>query len=211
MASSFLAKNLELLLERDHVTPAYLSNTSGIDKPVISRILNGKTTNPQVDTLKPIAAFFNITIDQLIGQSALSTDQTYGIVVPINRLLVPLIEWKHAPYWLEIKNNYKPEKTIDAKTNSSKDSYALYIDHHSFEPRFAKNSIIIVDPRLKPGNRDYIITQSSKDLASLKIEQVITDDKKMFLKSVSGKMEMKKVSKIMSLGVIMESHLNLSV
>lgn len=209
MTSNILSKNLEFLLKKNELSSSQLSSGSGIDKPIISRILSGKTTNPQVETLKPIADFFNITIDQLIG-SDISTDKKHGVVVPISRMLVPVIDWKHVPYWLDIKNNYNSSKTIDAKISSSKDSFALVISTEQFEPRFAINSIIIVDPTLTPKNRDYVLTKS-KDTDDICIEQLIIENNKTFLKSVSQNFEMRKIIKPIYYGVITESHLNLSV
>lgn len=207
MASNILSKNIEFLLKKNKLSSSQLSTASGVDKPIISRILSGKTTNPQVETLKPIADFFNVTIDQLIG-SEINIDKRHGVVVPISRLLVPLIEWKHIPYWLDIKNSYVPAKTVDVKISGSKDSFALAITTNQFEPRFSINSIIIVDPMIAPKNRDYILTKS-KDSDEITIEQVIIEDNKILLKTVCSKFELKKTDKLTSFGVITESHLNL--
>lgn len=209
MTSSFLSKNLEFLLKKNGLSSSQLSNDSGIDKPIISRILSGKTTNPQVETLKPIADFFNVTIDQLIG-SEINLDKKHGIVVPINRMLVPVIEWKHIPYWLDIKDTYNPSKTIDAKISSSQDSFALTISDDKFEPKFSIHNIIIVDPTLTPKNRDYILTKSNVN-DELTIEQVIIENNKTFLKTVCIQFEMREISKPICFGVITESHFNLSM
>lgn len=208
VASSLLSKNIEFLLKKNELSSSQLAQGSGVDKPIISRILSGKTTNPQVETLKPIADFFNVTIDQLIG-TPIETDKKHGVVVSIHRLMVPMIEWKQIPYWLDIKNNYNPTNTIDAKSTSSKDSFALKITTDQFEPRFTINSIIIVDPTLSPKNRDYILTKLNENETT--IEQVIIENNKTFLKTVNQKFEIKKISKLISYGVITESHLNLSV
>ncbi len=209
MAVSFLAKNLEILLERDQVSSSQLAEKCNVEKPVISRILTGKTINPQVETLRPIAEFFGVTIDQLIGESSLQADKTYGIAISMRRLLVPLIEWKHVPYWLQIKDNYKGSGTVDVKTNISPESYALVIDTHHYEPRFGIGSTIIVDPKLAPENRNYIMTHDVASPASVIISQVIVENKKCFLKSMTKKSEIKKVSQIDSFGVITESRIHL--
>jgi len=208
VANSFLSKNIEFLLKKNGLSSSQLSTESGIDKPIISRILSGKTTNPQVETLKPIADFFKVTIDQLIG-SEINLDKKHGVVVSINRMLIPLIEWKHIPYWMDIKDSYSPSKTIDAKTSSSKDSFALMISNDQFEPRFSIHSIIIVDPTLTPKNRDYILTKL-KEGDEITIEQIIIEENKICLKTVCANFEMRKIAKPICFGIITESHLNLS-
>jgi len=208
VASVFLSKNLEFLLKKNELSSAKLSHASGVDKPIISRILSGKTTNPKVETLKPIADFFGITIDQLIG-SKINLDKEHGVVVQINRLRVPIIDWKHISYWLDIKSSYNASKTIDAKTSASKDSFALTIKDNQFEPRFSINSVIIIDPSLTPKNRDYILTKS-KNSDTITIEQIIFENKKTFLKTVSSKFKIREIKKLSCFGTITESHLNLS-
>lgn len=208
MASNLLSKNIEFLLKKNELSSSQLAKASGVDKPVISRILSGKTPNPQVETLKPIADFFSVTIDQLIG-TQIELDKKHGVVVSIHRLMVPIIEWKQIAYWMDIKDNYNPTNTIDAKSTSSKDSFALRITTDQFEPRFTINSIIIVDPTLSPKNRDYILTKQDEN--QITIEQVIIENNKTFLKTLHQPFDMKKSSKLICYGVITESHLNLSV
>lgn len=207
---NLLAKNLEFLLKKKQLSPTQLSAASGVDKPIISRILSGKTTNPQVDTLKPIAEFFDITIDQLIGSKEVDTDRQHGVVVSISRLLVPLIEWKHIAYWMDIKESYSPSKTVDARVTSSPDSFALVISNALYEPHFTRNSIIIVDPSTAPKDRDYILTRN-KSSDSITIAQLVIDNDKTFVKTISPEFEMKRITKPICFGVITESHLNLVV
>lgn len=207
--SNALSKNLEFLLKKNGLSLSQLSQACGVDKPIISRILNGKTTNPQVDTLKPIAEFFDITIDQLIGVGKTAAEKQYGVVVPIDRLLVPLIEWKHIPYWREIKDSYNPKKTIDARITGSKDSFAIEIDNNKYEPVFSCGCIIIIDPSIDPKNRDYILT-SDENSALPTIEQLIIENDKTFLKTIDSKLNIKKITKLICFGVVTESHLNLA-
>ncbi len=209
MPTTKLAKNLKVLLEKNNATPSQLSNSCGIDLPRISRMMTGKTANPNVNSLQPIAEFFDVTIDQLIGTSPLQIDASYGIVVPINRLLVPIIEWKHTPYWLEVKDHFNPKQTIDARSNTSCDAYALSINDTRFEPRFSEGSVIIVDPNLQPNNRDHIITED-KNNSQISIVQVIIENNKTFLKSVGKKFKMKEIKeKLTNFGVITELHINM--
>ena len=208
MTATTLSKNLNLLLEKHALSPSQLSHISGIDHSKLSRILNGKTKNPKIDSLSPIASYFGITIDQLIGILPLNMDQSYGIVVPIKRRLVPIIEWKHAPFWLDVKDYFTPKQTIDAKSNISAHAYALMVNVHTFEPRFSHGSILIIDPTLHVQNRDYIITTNYDDIT---IKQVIIENNESFLKSVNTIFEMKKVSNThyQNFGIITESHMHL--
>lgn len=42
-----------------------------INQPTVWRILSGKTENPSLKTVKTLAAFFNVTVSELIGETTL--------------------------------------------------------------------------------------------------------------------------------------------
>lgn len=73
-----LSTILSHLMSENRITSAELARRTGIGQPVIYRIMTGSTDNPQVLTLKPIAEFFKISIDQLLGISPLSTRALNG-------------------------------------------------------------------------------------------------------------------------------------
>lgn len=211
-----LAQNLKRLLNDKGVKSSRLSQESGIDKPTISRMISGKTTNPQFETLRPIAKFFDITIEQLMGDASLPTADSYGIVVPIDRLLIPIIDWKTAQYWLDIKENYVPKKTIDTKNSISNNSYALLIIDKNFEPRFSVGSTIIVDPSMTARNRDYIITRDEKTDETTIRQMLIEKGNNIYLKEITGRkinndLHITKAKKdLQHFGVIVEAHLDIS-
>lgn len=204
-----LAENLKLLLDKHKINSSQLSMASGVDKPRISRLLSGKTTNPQIDTIQPIAEFFGVTIDQLVGSSPLPMEASYGIVVPVDRLLIPIIEWRNAPYWLEIKDRFLPKRTIDAKSNISSDAFALVIENETYEPKFSAGTILIVDPTEKPKSRDYIITNDPLN-DDITIRQLIIEKNKNFIKFVGGSFKMEKIEPVFKcFGVVVEMHSNM--
>lgn len=69
-----IAKNLKTLMTRMTLSEHELSRKTGIKQPIIHRLLSGENTNPKLDTVKPIARYFSISISQLIGEEALFND-----------------------------------------------------------------------------------------------------------------------------------------
>jgi transcriptional regulator with XRE-family HTH domain len=207
--TSKLAHNLKKLLETHQISPSQLADKCALDRPRLSRLMAGKTINPQVDTLRPIAEFFNITIEQLIGDLSLSDNDAHGVIVPINRLLIPVIDWKNVPYWLDIKEQFIPKKTIDAKTCISKDSFALVVPDGRFAPKINQGSLIIIDPHAKPNNRDYVLIQSNEAQA-ITIQQYLEEKGEIALKAVGQAFKMTKAKKDCHyFGVIIEARLDL--
>ncbi len=205
---SHLSVNLKKLLENSAVSPSTLSKHSGVDKPRISRLLSGKTTNPQIDTLRPIAKFLGVTINQLIGDSPLPSDEGYDVVVPINRLLVPLIAWKLAPHWLAIKSQFEPEHTIYVRSKASTDAYALRVDMDQSKLKFPRGTVIIVDPNLMPQSRDYIVIKKGDTVA---LRQIIIEKGSTFFKTLCTPITMEAVEQPLThFGVVIESHIEFS-
>lgn len=62
-----LSDVLSFLMTGAEIKSAELARKTGIAQPVISRLMTGVTNNPQVLTIKPIAEFFGVTLEQLLG------------------------------------------------------------------------------------------------------------------------------------------------
>ncbi len=210
MSATFLAKNLKKLLQMLDISPSRLSRESGIDLPRISRMMAGHTVNPTVRTLQPIAKFFGITIDQLIENTDFKTEDSQGVVVAAERSMVPLLEWKHCPYWKDVKENFHPSQTIDVAEDITEDSFALLIESHEYMPRFNEGDIIIVDPNRQEKNRDYMLT-FSKELEKVTIVQVIKECGNTFFKSVSLNPQLTNIDyEYVNYGVVCELKVNFS-
>ena len=68
---SNLSTVLKHLMSQKGLTSSELARKTRIAQPVIHRLMAGDTVNPQILTLKPIADYFNISIDQLLGYISL--------------------------------------------------------------------------------------------------------------------------------------------
>ncbi len=66
-----LASILTILMSENNITSAELARKTGIGQPVIYRLMTGTTENPQILTLKPIADYFGVTLDHLLGTKPL--------------------------------------------------------------------------------------------------------------------------------------------
>jgi transcriptional regulator with XRE-family HTH domain len=62
-----LSDVLSFLMANVGIKSAELARKTGIAQPVISRLMTGITSNPQILTIKPLADFFDVTLEQLLG------------------------------------------------------------------------------------------------------------------------------------------------
>jgi len=75
-----LSAILSHLMSEKGIKSAELARKTGIGQPVIYRLMTGTTDNPQVLTLKPIADFFGISLDQLLGFTPLTNQKPFDKV-----------------------------------------------------------------------------------------------------------------------------------
>ncbi len=71
-----LASVLTHLMSKNGISSAELARKTGVTQPVVYRLMTGETENPQILTLKPIANYFGISIEQLLGSIPLDNTNT---------------------------------------------------------------------------------------------------------------------------------------
>src|SRR5580704_17643388 len=72
-----LSATLSHLMSEKGIKSAELARKTGIGQPVIYRIMTGTTDNPQVLTLKPIADYFGVSLEQLLSLTALNNQNSF--------------------------------------------------------------------------------------------------------------------------------------
>lgn len=69
-----LSHNLQFLMNARQVNAYDLQNAVGVNQPTIHRILTGESQDPRTSTLKPLADYFGVTVNEL-RESNLSGDE----------------------------------------------------------------------------------------------------------------------------------------
>src|SRR5580692_3272249 len=86
-----LSDNLNLLMARARLSSSELARQLGIPATTIKRIRNNEQANPTITTLIPIAQYFSISLDQLIGDESFCTT---GEMRPLDELhQIPMLSW----------------------------------------------------------------------------------------------------------------------
>lgn len=62
---------LRKLMIETRIRESELSRALGINRSTLHQLLNMEEISPKVETLRPIAKYFNVSLDQLIGDSPL--------------------------------------------------------------------------------------------------------------------------------------------
>lgn len=173
------------LLKKFNLNALELERMTGVPSSTIYRLLKNKGGNPTIDVLKKLSSFFQITVSQLIGEE------------PIGLTQVPLIS-PYDIYEFTHSNNLIKEniKSIPIDFPVSDKCFATVSQDSMMEPFILVNSIVIIDPKKEPSNKDFILLiENQKTLP--KIRQVIFDGNDVYLKALNSNysIELKKYKK----------------
>lgn len=144
-----LSNVLKQLITEKNLTISELARSVNVLQPVLHRMASGNTDNPRIDTLIPIAQYFEITIDQLVG------------IIPISNIQktnsFPLLGWSNIKKYLSGK--FEPSHFLETHQSASKNSYFLKVKDSTMLPLFNEDALILIDPSITPKNKDFIIIE----------------------------------------------------
>src|SRR5581483_6132788 len=97
-----LSKNLSLLMFENNIDSPTLSRYTNVPVATINRLKANPASNPTLASLLPIANYFSISLNQLIGTEAIPKNRAPGTFDPKERREVPvpfipldkIIQWK---------------------------------------------------------------------------------------------------------------------
>jgi SOS-response transcriptional repressor LexA len=150
----YLSDNLNILMAKNRLNSNGLARIVGVPATTIKRIRNNEQTNPTILTLLPIAQFFSISLDQLIGNEPIViNDKESYKKSRIHK--IPLLSWQECSDYASLDYSNISNFTYTERAVSAK-AYALKIEDDDLD-FFPKNSILIIEPTILPASGDYVI------------------------------------------------------
>lgn len=149
-----LVTNLQQLMRERQINEAELSRQTAIPQPTLHKILSGKTSDPRISTLKILAEFFDVALDELYQANLGMTNK------PLPKgISIPVISWSECLH---------AEKHIDSVTTNNCEQWIVIdkADHDyiyglvskpSFEPFFPRGTILVIDSATEPTDGDLVI------------------------------------------------------
>ena len=192
--------NLSALMEAEGLNPHSLSTKTGVSQPTIFRILEGESKSPRDDTLRPLADFFRVTIQELrYGDFSSENFNTGYPSIPnrdaeTSKLMepgkkysikngiqdVPVVGraelgpegfWTETEYPVGHGDGFIPFPTKDQS------AYALEAVGDSMAPRIKHKEFIIIEPNaeIHPGDEVLIKTNEDPARSMVKVYQYTRD------------------------------------
>jgi transcriptional regulator with XRE-family HTH domain len=173
---------LDSLLIENKLSIVQLSKNTGVPVTTIKRIKYSKDPNPTINSLLPIANFFSLTVNQLIGLEPFPKERSFGVYQENKALWtrVPIISWESILDWPENKNSYILDDHIITDVEISSTAFALVVSEDNWIT-FPKGINLIIDPQKEPKHKNYIIV-FNKLLSSPFFYQLLTFDGTHYLK-----------------------------
>lgn len=154
--------NIKMLMQKHGLTIEELADELGVSISTINRLLMGTRIDPRLSTLRPLAKFFDVSIEELMGERPLNIKLKDAGPFDSKQALiqVPIIHWeqvKNAENIVSHLNFDKWDSWMVVSSIMSEQAYALKIQQTSLPPPFYLHSIIVIDPGRDPKDSDYVL------------------------------------------------------
>lgn len=149
-----LITNLQKLMREHHISEAELSRQTEVPQPTLHKILSGKTADPRISTLKILADFFEISVDDLLANDLQPTHKALP-----QGASIPVITWEDCKDARQAINKLTPtnwDQWVLVDREASEHLYGL-ISRPSMEPYFPRGTTLIVDAHMQPSDGDLVV------------------------------------------------------
>ena len=195
MSKTEISQRLKCLMADKEIRATELARKTDLPQPTVHRIVSGISPNPHISSLKPIAKFFNVTIDQLKGLKPISWLNINGLLktqLTANRE-IPILSWQEVCDWKIKLQSKEFEQVVSCDTDVGESAFAVTMNDDSMEPVFTEDTILIIDPHKEFHHKDYILVKRIKT-NDIVFRQIIIDDEHRYLKPLNTNDEKFKIS-----------------
>ncbi|AOJ31398.1 helix-turn-helix domain-containing protein [Burkholderia metallica] len=171
---TLLASNLQWLMDRRGLNGNSLAEAlnNRPPQPTIHRILIGESQTPRDPTLRPIADYFGVSINDL-RYIDLRKIQSESNIRPaaIGTRRIPLLNSREAVKMTEAVGSSSRHGASDfllTDLDLSEGAFAIEVEDDSMTPEFSPGDRVIVDPNLHPRPGDYVVAATGEEIATFK-------------------------------------------
>jgi transcriptional regulator with XRE-family HTH domain len=168
---------LSKLMTEANIDESKLAKACNISLASLSRIKNNPDSNPTISTLRPVADFFNISIDQLLGYSPIDKRNTHFKQIAV-------IQNNDVFSWIDNKTTKNPIQqwlvyNFDTSDNTFAINHKLNTNNNIFN-----DCLLIIDPKKQLAHQDITFIYNKK-IGQFFIRKISIDDQdKIFLSPI---------------------------
>ncbi|OGT58633.1 MAG: hypothetical protein A3F43_01495 [Gammaproteobacteria bacterium RIFCSPHIGHO2_12_FULL_42_10] len=178
---------LSRLLSEKRIRVTELARQINLPQPTVHRIATGICEHPHLSSLKPIADFFDVTIDQLKGFDPIPWLE--------NVTKIPLLAWESVLRWPSDQDNITSASLVLTDANVGPRAYATHLNDTSMDPIFPKGMLLIADPDKIALDRSYVIAKRATHHEPI-FRQLLIDAQYKYLKPLNPDLNQYKMAPI---------------
>lgn len=177
-----ISRNLQLLLELHNINESELARHINLPRQTINKIITGIVSDPKSTTLLKIAHFFNISVDQLLGNPPSIYNHHNNPMV----LSVPILQDVTLNLFetlFSIDNNKNIQKFIQIETATKEDEiiFAINLEDNSMFPKFKKGVMLIFSKNEVAHDKAFVFAYVKRNDVFLFRQMVCKDNHTMLL------------------------------
>lgn len=198
----YLMINLRSLMRARNINEAQLARETNVPQPTLHKILSGKTIDPRTSTLKSLADYFGISIDDLLSgnfmvQATSGKNKTQSIAI---------ISWADCIDAAKFMKKLTPALWDNWIVVEFSSQYAFALTSKpSMEPRFPRGTILIIDPGISAEDGDLVVV-SYPNTSEATLRELSMDGPSKLLLPICGKITPTNLDQDLKvLGVVVKS------
>lgn len=156
---TILAKNIEYLLDKNHMNAYQLQDKSNIAQSTTFRIINGETQNPSTRTVKKYAEFFKVSEADLLYKDLSETTggDNFAIADKKEVRMVPVLNYVQAGDFCEYHDDAISDEQEPVSGDYGPNVYWVIIEGLSMMPDFKPSEYVLIDPDTQPSPGDFVV------------------------------------------------------
>lgn len=170
-----ISGKLIALMARSGLNTTQLAKETKIPQATLHKIITNESQKPRAATLKKLADYFNIDIQDLI----LSAEEIYAVE---KRSVLPVIKWAEINDWLN-EGSFNTKRFITISRHVSKTAFAT-ISTDSIIPQFKNGATLIFEPNLIPKDGSIVLLKLHQH-EDILLRQLIIDVQQKFIKPLN--------------------------
>lgn len=174
----YLSSTLKTLLYEQRLSLTDLANKVNLPLPTVHRLVTGKTKRPYRNSLIPIAEYFSITIEQLLGEEPIEESKLKREIKSSGNIL-PVHKWSELNdvFYPSISNAVEPQA-------GQKRLFALIQNDDSMIPLFPEGTELIFNSSIKSHDKSFVLAYRAST-GDFLFRQLLVDDNHRFLKPLN--------------------------
>lgn len=194
MKKSIISDILKALMFKKNIRPAQLAREINVPQQTLQRIASGESPRPHITSLKPIADYFDISLEQLKGEIPLPDALVEIDNVPVKKPVtnqIPLIRWSELNRNFDFAQ-YIPAEYILVDGKLASAGFAIQMQDASMSPYFPEKSILIFNKDKEAKDRSYVIVLLGDSDTAI-FRQILFDGAHRYLKPLNPDLNMFKM------------------